>query len=227
MKVLKATNPKQGGFYFEKHEYGQSMQNYDFDRSQVEILHDNRAYNEYLTETETNWLKKSNFECIEDNSIFMTSCIDEFIAEEIGCILPWTKTISKLEKCSGTQKLIEFRNLSTHITSEALQLRLKTKGCMTPNCKKRSWTKTTNTESWQTNNVGAEMNIYVPFTAKVIKYQEIFLADFSTFLADCGSYMGLFLGASILSLTDTILSLFNWLKRRYERFVSPDEIPIT
>ena len=215
MKVVKATNPKQGGFYFEKHEYGQSMQNYDFDRSQVEILHDYHAYNEYLIETETHWLKKSHFECYEDNSMMVTDCIDDFIADQLGCSLPWAKNEPKLETCSGTQKLIQFRNVSTQITSKEMQLKLKAKGCLTPNCKKRSWTKSTNIESWNTINVGAEMNIYIPFTAKVTRHQEILLADFSTFLADCGSYMGLFLGASILSLTDILLSLFSCLKTHF------------
>ena len=42
--------------------------------------------------------------------------------------------------------------------------------------------------------------------AYTIQRKEILIADFSTFVVDCGSYLGLFLGASILSLTDTVLA---------------------
>ena len=48
---------------------------------------------------------------------------------------------------------------------------------------------------------------------------EIRLADFSTFMADCGSYLGLFLGASILSLSEIGVSLAKRLKKatRYKK----------
>ena len=38
--------------------------------------------------------------------------------------------------------------------------------------------------------------------SKVLQRKEVLLADFGTFLADIGSYLGFFLGASILSLTE-------------------------
>ena len=207
---MKAKNPKQHGFYFEKHEFGQSLQNYDFDRSHLEILHPFVAYNEYLIQTETTWLKKSSFDCFEDNSLKITDCIDNFISEKMGCRLPWVKSTRrmKLNECSGTEKLKEFRNVSSSITSEKSKKALKRRGCLTPNCKKITWRRSANTESWYTHHNGTEMNIYVPFSAKVVRKQEIKLADFSTFLADCGSYLGLFLGASILSITDVLLSCF-------------------
>ena len=48
--------------------------------------------------------------------------------------------------------------------------------------------------------------VRMPLDAKVLQRQEVLLADFSTFVVDCGSYLGLFLGASILSLTDSALA---------------------
>ena len=49
--------------------------------------------------------------------------------------------------------------------------------------------------------------------------EEIKLADFSTFMADCGSYLGLFLGASILSLSEIGVTLAKRLKKatRYKK----------
>ena len=48
------------------------------------------------------------------------------------------------------------------------------------------------------------MKMFIPATAKVIQRKEIRLADYGTFIADMGSYLGLYLGASILSLTDMV-----------------------
>ena len=56
--------------------------------------------------------------------------------------------------------------------------------------------------------------------AYTIKRGEILLADFSTFVVDCGSYLGLFLGASILSITDSAViyickvknTIYKWVK---------------
>ena len=59
---------------------------------------------------------------------------------------------------------------------------------------------------------------------KVLQRKEIRLADFSTFIADCGSYLGLFLGASILSLSDIGISLvkkvmkvLKWKKKQHRK----------
>ena len=53
-----------------------------------------------------------------------------------------------------------------------------------------------------------ETTLYFLMSAmsKVIQRHEIRLADYSTFLADCGGYLGLFLGASLLSITDAIIA---------------------
>ena len=56
--------------------------------------------------TDTIMLKKSRYDCFEDNSMNSKDCINELIAEEIGCKLPWEKTTKKFqEKLSFLQKL--------------------------------------------------------------------------------------------------------------------------
>ena len=54
--------------------------------------------------------------------------------------------------------------------------------------------------------------------SKTLHRKEILLADFTTLLADCGSYLGLFLGASILSISELVLTLTKrmllyWIKK--------------
>ena len=70
------------------------------------------------------------------------------------------------------------------------------KGCFRPNCKQTTWTKNQFTHYWD-NEDSAFVAFIIPSSAKVIQRKEIRLADFSTFIADCGSYLGLFLGASV------------------------------
>ena len=75
-----------------------------------------------------------------------------------------------------------------------------------PNCRQTTWVK--NQYQYVSDKKDHGINdawLFIPSTAKVIQRKEIKLADFGTFIADCGSYLGLFLGASVLSLTDWLV----------------------
>ena len=169
------------------------------------ILQPNHGIVEYLTQIETILLKKSTHDCIEDNSLHFEDCINEFIADELNCHLPWTK-ITKFEKCKTETALESFRNLSFHMTSHEIEAKINKKGCFKPNCKKMSWIKNQYDETWSQSYDGTKFYLMIPFTSTVLERKEVLLADFSTFVADCGSYLGLFLGASVLSITDSIIS---------------------
>ena len=212
-----------GAFYYERHEYGNSKQNYDFDMtSGFDMLPNWRSSLEVLEQTETISLKKSNYDCYEDNSMKMTDCINDFYASQLGCKLPWAvrSKLEHMEECQTAEQLEVYRNLSFYITSDELKSKLGKYGCLKPNCRKITWVKTPYTELWGRNvdgvgTYGHGVYITMPFTAKVLRRQEVKLADFGTFVADCGSYLGLFLGVSVLTITDiiiTILRRFNVLK---------------
>ena len=202
-------DPKGAGHYVEKHEPGQSLLNYNFDFLQnFEIYWQSNGYTEVPTSIETVSIKKSTYDCYEDNSMKMNDCINEYIAEQMNCYLPWAKQHSEmnLELCSGPEKLELFRNISFHITSSKYKSGIREKGCLKPNCVKKKWTKVYHEvwPAWGNNTVIIQA---VPDTATTLRRKEIRLADFSTFMADCGSYLGLFLGASILSLSDIGITL--------------------
>ena len=182
------------------------------DRSKsFQIIHRNRGYAEYFVETEVSRLKKSNYDCAEDNSFSFKDCMNEFISNQIGCSLPWTKTMPEKRQCKTQQDLDIFRNLSTQLTSPKLQEIISKDGCFKPNCRKTSWIKNQYDHTWSQEGNYTILFLNVPATAKVLKRTEVLLADFSTFFADCGSYLSLFLGASVLSLTDLIILLFKRL----------------
>ena len=212
-----------GAYYIEKHYPGQSWYPFGFDKTEnFEIYQRSKGYTKIFTAVETISLKKSYYDCYEDNSMRVEDCINEFIAEQLDCVLPWAKyhgKIQGLEACSGKDKFTEFRNLSRYIGSKSLKNQLKLKGCFKPNCITRKWL-TEYQEIWFPDNSGIYENstvliFEVPNTSKTIVRKEIRLADFSTFMVDFGSYLGLYLGASILSLSEIGLDFLKKLKNLF------------
>ena len=199
------------GLNIEKHEPGQSLHNFQLNLLEgMEYQEPKYQTREVLTPIEMIALKKSTFDCYEDNSMKMTNCINDYINQKLDCILPWTTKASNMKLCRGPEKLIQFRKLHADLTSKESKTELFKKGCMKPNCVTRKWKKSYKSTKKNTNTV---IRYTLPSNIYTIKKQEILLADFSTFLADCGSYLGLFLGASILSLTDLLAF---YLRRFYE-----------
>ena len=146
-------------------------------------------------------------------------CVDEFFVEEMQCRLPWTHHHDKigLRNCQTENDLEVYRNLTIDITSTHLRQKLVKKGCFRPNCRQTTWAKNQYATRFKTDEDNIELWIFLPSTAKVTQRKELLLADFSTFLADCGSYLGLFLGASVLSMTDTaFLSIKRAFKTMYD-----------
>ena len=199
-----------GAFYYERHEPDNSRHNFDFDKtSGFDMLGNWEKTLVVLKETQTTTLRKSSFDCYEDNSMKMTNCINDFYADQLGCKLPWTQ--SKSDKiCTTHQQLEKFKDLAYYITSESLKSKVEKYGCLKPNCKRITWTETTYTENWKRNTPGHTHMVVIPFNAKVLQRQEVSIANYITFVADCGSYLGLFLGASLLTIIDLLIS--SWQK---------------
>ena len=179
---------------------------------------------EVLAETETIHVKKSTYDCYEDNSMKMTHCINDFYATQLGCQLPWAATGQGWKECQTPETLAQFRNLSFYITTDEMKAKVEDFGCLKANCRTFKWIKTPYDELWNRNvdgigTYGHGLYVVIPFTSKLLRRQEVMLADFGTFAADCGAYLGLFLGMSVLTITDIFLTFlkkfipFNALKR--------------
>ena len=213
--------------YFTKHEYRQLRHNYQIDQSlSYQLLMKNEGHTEYFIQVETTHLKKSRFECFEDNSMYFKDCIEEFIAEQVGCHLPWTKQSQINRKvCQDQQELKDFRNLSFYMMSQSPEIKdlITKKGCFKPNCRQTTWTKNQFIERWKRENETFLLMI-IPPGAKVLQRREVLLADVSTFVADIGSYLGLFLGASILTLTDLVIAFIRRMRSscQFSRITSND-----
>ena len=189
--------------YFSKHDYHQSQANFHIDQSvSFEILKPGLGYIEYLVQTETTLLNKARYACLEGNSMYLKVCLDNFINGQLGCSLPWTPITDEIRVCETEDDLKAFRNLSFHMTSKDIQKLITQQGCFKPNCKKTTWTKNQYIETWPVSSDKTEFYIMITSNSKVLQRKEVLLADLQTFVADIGSYLGFFLGASILSLTE-------------------------
>ena len=203
---FKICSDKNFGVRFERHEPHQSFYNYQFDKNNgFQYFRKEITQYNLVIPVETEALKQTTHDCYEDNSMRKTPCIDEYIAEQLNCSLPWTKPHPDFGVCSGTEELTNFRTVHSKITSKTSLDKLKEKGCLKPNCLQTKWKDSY--VSWgQVYPNCTRIRIALQSDSYTIRRKEILLADFSTFVVDCGSYLGLFLGASILSLTDTVLA---------------------
>ena len=114
----------------------------------------------------------------------------------------FTNEIQSNEICTGSDKLIQFREFYSNLNSNQTQREIKK--CLKPNCKTIKW-KQSYTSEWSRKK-GMRIQMTLPSNSYTISRKEILLADFSTFMADFGSYLGLFLGTSVLSIIDILVN---------------------
>ena len=206
------------GFYLEKHMPGQSQHNYQFNWVDgFDMLYDNTGYTQIPIPIETISLKTNSHDCNQDNSLRFTQCINDFMTEELNCTVPWitNTSFSRLKTCSGKAKLEEYRRFYRDISTNITTTKIEKMGCFLPNCRRVS-SKNGYFDTFLHEN-GTLLWFGLPSNTYTIRRQEILLADFSTFVADCGSYLGLFLGASVLSITDILGSCAKRLVQRIFR----------
>ena len=206
-------------YYWLKHEKDQSSHIFDMEKSHsFQLLRFKERFAEYNNQIETTYLKKSNYDCHQDDSMFFKDCINEFITDKMGCMLPWIKQNPEaLPTCQTKTELQSFRDLYAKITSQAIRDEIERKGCFVQNCKRTIWIKNQYSERWLKASKQTKLWMYIPSTAKVLQRREILLANTSTFMADIGSYLGLFLGASILSLSDFMIDLAKLIQEKLSR----------
>ena len=206
MIQIETCQNKEFGMRFERHELGQSLYNYHLDVLKgYQFFRQGVRKNFVVTPFRTEALKKKTFDCYEDNSMRKSDCIDEYIIEQLNCSLPWSKVYPDLEECHRDEDLLNFREIHLQIISDKSRSVLDKKGCFKPNCVQTEW-KDSYVSIETPNPNCTDIEIGIKSNSYTIQRKEILLADFSTFVVDCGSYLGLFLGASILSLTESSLA---------------------
>ena len=201
------------------HETKQSPYNYVVDQGKLRWIVNGYQNVIFMGKQEvTKRLKKSKFNCHENNSNQQTDCLNEYYVSKLNCTLPWISSnhLENRLQCQGKEKFNEFKNLSMSIGNLEVNRELEKIGCTIPNCEERTW----HIESGQKENISNSMPdifgenlrliIIFPHSSKVLVRNEINLYTVSSYFADVGGYLGLLLGESLISY---FLLIIQWLKK--------------
>ena len=94
-----------------------------------------------------------------------------------------------------------------------MKKKLIRRGCFVPNCETKKWFRV-DQEVEDTGETYTSISFEVNSNSKTMVRREIRLADYWTFLADCGGYLGLYVGGSVLSLSEFIVSIIKKIWNR-------------
>ena len=139
----------------------------------------------------------------------MNTCIQHFIENTIRCQLPWHTDITNLSKCTEPEQYGDFLEAYDEIASLSGFSIAKKTGCL-PSCTINEFTMNVVSRMlFHFPDVGPQFNSY--FFYPGARYQEkvyFYLYDFTSYIADAGGLVGLFLGFSILSIYDGLKNVW-------------------
>ena len=130
---------------------------------------------------------------------------------KLNCSFPWIKdTKFPFETCGPKQKVNDLVNLinEVNVGTPDLMKELEDFGCNEQNCVKTTW----RIASWQKihlqNRTGITyFKLTFPSAKKVSVTEESLAYTKLDLLADIGGYAGIFIGASMITIYDMIMSL--------------------
>ena len=150
-------------------------------------------------------------DCSPENNQAKEYCINELIMSKLKCQLPWmnqTWATNKRRMCNMTKDLDNYFDVINSIHTEEFEKDVAKFGCLIPNCQTVTWS-IISRDNYVTFSKGQNISkILIQFlkTDCMKTTRHILMYGFSNFVADFGGYLGLLLGASLLSIYD------NWIE---------------
>ena len=148
---------------------------------------------------------KKNYECDEENGQMYKKCLDKYIQDRMGCVLPWNPlkfdnfTEENPRICDQSSDSLRFENLTTNsLMGMSLEQIKSLTGCVN-NCGYQMYQTKTNFEG----DIGSKDMFSVGFTIsrqELIVEQEVYTYDANNFIADVGGFLGLLLGMGLLNV---------------------------
>ncbi len=190
-------------------EPGQSRLNSDLNYKALVPLQRGKSKEIFLTATKTIAINVPNHPCNEDNNHSVARCVDDYINSELlGCTLPWLANQSSSGPkriCNSIQDLTNYLDSMIYLnTQEVYDI-----GCYTLNCETVQWEMVKTVESYmkaeQSNMTALRLMFQNSQPVTVLKHSIVY--GFSNFVADFGGYLGLLLGASLLSIYDSSVAM--------------------
>lgn len=164
-------------------------------------------------------------DCDSENKLDESNCYVDFITSKMGCQVPW-HNFSDIKLCETSEELQEYLKLRLMIHQNELDEELEQHGCISKslkNCESYEWPLREAAKytlklanhfvqlfKWNdTVDVSNEKVVVFAFEPenKVEFLAEYYIYGIGNLVADTGGYMGLFLGASILTIFELILNV--------------------
>ena len=135
------------------------------------------------------------------------------------CNIPLSPIFNEsLANCSSIEDLTHFTNYSAALVEGILDSELTKFGCLPRNCHRNEWKANEifhipngqNTSLLDDlTTIGTSSIVLSQYQQKVDIEEEYYLYNFDSFVADVGGYLGLFLGASLLSSLTQLLHILS------------------
>ena len=153
--------------------------------------------------------KKGN--CVDSIDYSFTNCLFKYVYETIQCRVYWNMTIQDPLNCHKNLSMQNYVNVLLFLQRSSLRNLTLTTGCL-PKCKYLEYEYeefARESVDWRTDWISSLylMPQYPGMAYQVEKYE----FGPSDLFSDVGSYLGLFLGWSLLSISINIPTWYTWL----------------
>ncbi len=174
-----------------------------------------------------------NHPCNVTNTHSVTQSVNDFISEKIGCHLPWSKNRQRNQIKDCHRNILRFYFISEYFTRLCDTVMDKNNfvdtmnnlntshlwdfGCFDYNCETVQWdiAKTSlSTENEEDEENVSRLSFMFQKSTPITVLKSSMAYGFSNFVADFGGYLGLLLGASLLSIYDTSIAFIARASKR-------------
>lgn len=162
--------------------------------------------------------------CSDDQFDVLKVCLDQYYQNQLNCTLPWTKSKSgsnghKRRQCTKPEDLNKFKRKANTLYKLKQANLFKELNCQMP-CTTTEYALEDWWESYhECDSVGCNEDVLgivlAAYDSNVYRSKDIWLYNYSNFIADFGGYLGLLLGASAFSGYEWMKTGVKKIKRKY------------
>lgn len=151
-------------------------------------------------------LSRGEEPCDPHNRQEVVPCVLDYVARNMSCLLPWyqKEEFSHKPPCQSEEDFEHFALLDSKLQALDIRSLLRTTGCRR-NCRYGQYEARLTLEYALPENQ-TSTNIRIQATRSIVTVEtEVLMYDLQQFVADFGGYLGLLLGASVLTAFDKIV----------------------
>ena len=169
-----------------------------------------RVQMQYISATKHIAINRPDAPCEEDKDYSFTTCIKKSVVKFAGCKVPWDNDIENIRECRTVDEVVMHISRYINLSISEQQTVFKLTGCKPPCTYLKYVDVAAKGSEWETDNSSLLYILSFATTQVTIK-REIYIYPFSSFLAEFGGALGMFLGFSFFMVWDFI----NWFLVKY------------